>query len=75
MREANGYLMVPAIGDKRHLVIGQNKSGNDIIQYRGWTIYKRSASGRFSICKEGHQSRHNHKDIESAKAGIDAIVG
>lgn len=43
-------------------------------QYRGWEIVK-TEKGRFSVSREGYQSRHNMKDLATAKDKIDAIVG
>jgi hypothetical protein len=43
--------------------------------YRGWAIKARPGNVAYIIHREGWQQRHNFKSIESAKAGIDAIVG
>lgn len=42
--------------------------------YRSWTIIRRS-NGLYSVSKPDHQSRHNLKDLFSAKMMVDAIVG
>jgi hypothetical protein len=42
--------------------------------YRGWTIIRRH-NGRYSVSKDGHQSRHNLKNLFLAKLKVDAIAG